>query len=159
MIINNLKRAGALLIVLAALFAGNVYAVNVVRVMTVAEMDPASLITVYYSKPAAQAQVVEVHNRSAAPLTFNYRMGGIQNRVIQHSHRQILVIPRYVVPRYTRDEQESMVWINTISIAWPYRHLAGGWDVRALQRELERLGIKVKPKPPATPKPASRVSS
>lgn len=32
--------------------------------------------------------------------------------------------------------------------------LATGWDIRALQIELERLGIKVKPKP-AAPKPRS----
>lgn len=46
----------------------------------------------------------------------------------------------------------SMYGHERVRITLPDRILLSSWDVRALERELERLGIKVKPKP-APPKP------
>ncbi len=40
-----------------------------------------------------------------------------------------------------------------IRITAPMEFYLSSWDVKALERELERLGIKVKPKPVPRPKP------
>lgn len=40
-----------------------------------------------------------------------------------------------------------------IRITVPMEFYLSSWDVKALERELERLGIKVKPKPVPRPKP------
>ena len=44
-----------------------------------------------------------------------------------------------------------------IRVTLPQQYFLSSWDVRALERELERLGIKIKPKP-APPKPTVTLS-
>lgn len=44
------------------------------------------------------------------------------------------------------------IYLQEIRITLPHSASNGGWDVRSLERELERLGVKVKPKP-SLPKP------
>ncbi len=74
----------------------------------------------------------------------------------RHMTLQVLIpgqIPVYRQKKFSRElwQQRSMpLWLSI-----QRERLANGWDVRALQRELERLGIKVKPKPVA-PKPGTR---
>lgn len=46
---------------------------------------------------------------------------------------------------------------SRVRIRVPVRYYLSSWDVKALERELERLGVKVKPKP-APPKPALTIS-
>jgi len=46
---------------------------------------------------------------------------------------------------------------NRIRITVPVRYYLSSWDVKALELELERLGVKVKPRP-VPPKPAGLIS-
>ena len=60
---------------------------------------------------------------------------------------------------YTRPsagEQQRRFFLQEVRITLPYSAAASGWDVRSLERELERLGIKVKPKPSA-PRPPQQL--
>lgn len=60
--------------------------------------------------------------------------------------------PRHRVGNYFPEFYRSRVWVRV-----PVRYYLSSWDVKALERELERLGVKVKPKP-APPKPVSIIS-
>jgi hypothetical protein len=44
-----------------------------------------------------------------------------------------------------------------VRVTVPRKMLASTWDVNSLQKELERLGIKVKPRPTA-PKPSGQLA-
>jgi len=46
---------------------------------------------------------------------------------------------------------------SRIRITVPVRYYLSSWDVKALELELERLGVKVKPRP-VPPKPAGLIS-
>ena len=49
------------------------------------------------------------------------------------------------------------VWFEEVTLTIPRQYLSSSWDVLSLQKELERLGIKIKPKPSA-PKPTTQLS-
>lgn len=54
---------------------------------------------------------------------------------------------------WSRKGQLQRIFLQEVRITLPYSAANGGWDVRSLERELERLGVKVKPGP-TLPKPA-----
>lgn len=51
---------------------------------------------------------------------------------------------------------KSLQGNGRVRVTVPVRYYLSSWDVKALERELERLGIKVKPKP--VPKPGPVIS-
>lgn len=55
------------------------------------------------------------------------------------------------------DSARSTLWLEEVRVSVPLQHLTNAWDVRSLQKELERLGIKIKPKP-TSPKPTQSIS-
>ena len=57
----------------------------------------------------------------------------------------------------TRGQSQGF-FLQVIRITLPYSATAGGWDVKSLERELQRLGIKVKPKP-SIPRPTQQLRS
>ena len=54
--------------------------------------------------------------------------------------------------------QSQGFFLQEIRITLPIIATAGGWDVKSLERELQRLGIKVKPKP-SIPRPTQQLRS
>ena len=54
--------------------------------------------------------------------------------------------------------QSQGFFLQEIRITLPIIAAAGGWDVKSLERELQRLGIKVKPKP-SIPRPTQQLRS
>lgn len=73
-----------------------------------------------------------------------------QNHNYKHNHR------------HNNAAQLQKIFLQEIRITLPHSAAGGGWDVRSLERELERLGVKVKPKPtiqkPALPRPSTQLS-
>jgi len=78
----------------------------------------------------------------------------------QSGSKQLQLFPRQALPKL----RPKMLVVNRIStwvdspdgsgsgfgrlrITVPIRYYLASWDVKALERELERLGIKVKPRP------------
>ena len=49
--------------------------------------------------------------------------------------------------RHESKAQLQKIFLQEIRITLPHSAAGGGWDVRSLERELERLGVKIKPKP------------
>ena len=62
-----------------------------------------------------------------------------------------------VVDRLTTYWINSPLGAGKIRVTMPVRYYLASWDVEALERELERLGVKVKPKP-APPKPTTVIT-
>lgn len=66
----------------------------------------------------------------------------------QAKHDQVIVVERlatyWIKPAYGAGK---------IRVTVPMTFYLTSWDVRALERELERLGVKVKPKPSIKPAP------
>jgi len=58
-----------------------------------------------------------------------------------------------VVRRHSTYWVEPVRGQGRIRITVPIEFYLSSWDVKALERELERLGIKVRPKPVPKPKP------
>jgi len=60
--------------------------------------------------------------------------------------------------RYGDVARLQTIFLQEIRITLPHSAAGGSWDVRSLERELERLGVKVKPKPsvskPSLPGPS-----
>lgn len=71
---------------------------------------------------------------------------------IQISEAQVKIIGHRLVSDWSPGQLQPAFWLEEVHVTFPRLYIAGSWDVQALQRELERLGIKIKPKP-ATPKP------
>lgn len=79
-----------------------------------------------------------------------------QLRVYWHGNTLVLVRQSHLASHDILLPNGRMLKVfEEISITLPYHRFSMGWDVRALERELERLGVKVKPKPgSAKPLPA-----
>jgi hypothetical protein len=120
------------------------------------------------ASPALQARVQaalqrEVHAIKAA---FQHRHSVHVSRVRLHADRLELVGHRMVrsaVPRASHSDTPGVhnsavrVWLEEVTLTIPRHYLTSAWDVVSLEKELERLGIKIKPKPTA-PKPTSAIS-
>lgn len=68
-----------------------------------------------------------------------------------------LVVVGHRLVHQADDRAGTSMWLEQVRITVPRQHLANTWDVHSLQKELERLGIKVKPKP-QVPRPAPQIS-
>ncbi len=64
-----------------------------------------------------------------------------------------LVVTGHRLVRRQNEGAPASMWLEQVRVTVPRQHTATAWDVNALQKELERLGIKIKPKP-AAPKPS-----
>lgn len=83
--------------------------------------------------------------------------GSIQvNRILLQRDHLVLLGHRLVSQGIDR-RGHVPVWLEEVRVTVPRQYIANSWDVLSLQRELERLGIKVKPKPP-TSKPVQQLS-
>ena len=74
---------------------------------------------------------------------------------ISWSPEQVVVIGHRLVRQQTGPH--ASMWLEEVRVTVPRDHLATNVDVNALQRELERLGIKLKPKP-AAPRPTGQIA-
>ena len=83
----------------------------------------------------------------------DYRGQPIKLKQIQVSKKQVKIIGHRLITDQGPGRLQPAFWLEEIRVTFPRHYIAGSWDVQALQRELERLGIKVKPKP-AEPKPS-----
>lgn len=83
----------------------------------------------------------------------HYRGQPIQLKRIQVSEEQVKIIGHRLISDWIPGQLQPAFWLEEIRVTFPRHYIAGSWDVQALQRELERLGIKIKPKP-AEPKPS-----
>lgn len=94
-----------------------------------------------------EMQAVKVAVQRRHSLTIS-RISWSPQRVVVIGHRLI----------QQRDHgQGSAMWLEEVRVTVPRTQLANSWDVGSLQKELERLGIKVKPRPQA-PKPTQQIS-
>ncbi len=88
---------------------------------------------------------------------FAHEPGGSSIHVIQYSGTNI----RVSLPQESTATGNQLLVVDKLATYWvtppygsgriritvPVRYYLTSWDVQALERELERLGIKVKPKP------------
>ncbi len=144
MSINFHRIAGLALAALLSLLALNAQAANSVSVLTITETLPAptrALLSNFDRVPWIQ---------SHQSLLVRHYGSGHRPELVRHRYQRAMTV------RGIDHRGVMRVWVNSVTITVP-GYVAGGWDVRALQRELERLGVKVKPKP-VTPKPGPQVS-
>ncbi len=66
---------------------------------------------------------------------------------IQSRGAQLVLVGHRLVSQGVNSKGVIPVWLEEVRLTLPGDFLANSWDVLSLQRELERLGIKVKPKP------------
>lgn len=86
-----------------------------------------------------------------------------RNVLIEQRAGQVTLIGRRAFQmRLHNSGHLQKVYVQEFRITLPRSAASGGWDVRSLERELERLGVKVKPKPsspkPTLPKPTMQLS-
>lgn len=98
------------------------------------------------NKLAAQAIKVGHHHNQSLKL-----------KRIQLHGDQVVVIGQRLVSQLAYNQMQPSFWLQEVRVTFPRHYLANSWDVLSLQRELERLGIKIKPKP-ASPKPTQQLS-
>ena len=82
----------------------------------------------------------------------HHRGQSIQLKRIQVSEDQVKIVGHRLISDWIPGHLQPAFWLEEVRVTFPRHYIAGSWDVQALQRELERLGIKIKPKP-AAPKP------
>jgi len=80
----------------------------------------------------------------------------ISEVVVEHYMGKLIVTGwRDVQLKVQSPGRRQSIFLQEVRITMPATAANGGWDVRALERELERLGVKRKPKPTQKP-PQSR---
>ena len=82
----------------------------------------------------------------------HHRGQSIQLKRIQVSEDEVKIVGHRLISDWIPGHLQPAFWFEEVRVTFPRHYIAGSWDVQALQRELERLGIKIKPKP-AAPKP------
>lgn len=66
---------------------------------------------------------------------------------IQVRGARLVLVGHRLVSQGVNSKGVIPVWLEEVRLTIPGEIVANSWDVLSLQRELERLGIKVKPKP------------
>lgn len=133
----------------------NWYSANTIDVRYIGakrvEVKTLSLVTQINPRPVAFAhrhKSIGTHDRGqlVGNVVIEHRAGGV---TVTGWHARLV------------DAHGSGQWqrvlLQEVRITLPYSAATGGWDVRSLERELERLGVKVKPKPTA-PRPTPQLS-
>ena len=87
----------------------------------------------------------------------NHHGRTLQLKGVHLRGEQVVVIGQRLVSRWTHQHRQPSVWVQEVRMTFPRHYLTNSWDVNSLERELERLGIKVKPKP-SGPKPTQQLS-
>lgn len=87
----------------------------------------------------------------------NHTGQALQLKGIQLHGDQIVVIGQRLLSQWQLKSNQPSLWLQEVRVTFPRHYLANSWDVQSLQRELERLGIKIKPKP-VGPKPTQQLS-
>lgn len=87
----------------------------------------------------------------------NHHGQALQLKEIHLRGDRVVVVGQRVVSPWAHKQRQPSFWLQEIRVTFPRHYLANSWDVQSLQRELERLGIKIKPKP-AEPKPTQQLS-
>lgn len=114
------------------------------------------------ASPALQARVQAVLNGKVRALTvgFQHRHAVQVSRIRLHPNKLELVGHRMVQSSVSAKNDSAAqtptvrVWFEEVTLTIPRQYLSGSWDVLSLEKELERLGINIKPKPTA-PKPTA----
>jgi hypothetical protein len=118
------------------------------------EVKTLSLITQMNLRPVAFSQQYTL----TTPAATHDRRQVVSNVVIEHRVGGVTVTGWHarLIDSYGGGQQQRVL-LQEVRITLPYSAASGGWDVRSLERELERLGVKVKPKPTA-PRPTPQLS-
>jgi len=101
---------------------------------------------------AGEIQIVRIaidSHRYAPVAHRNRSTGHIDLQLVSRSGGVVLIGRRLV--RVQHDDGAQTLF-EEISVRVPHPRFSMGWDVKALERELERLGVKVKP-PAGVPAP------
>jgi hypothetical protein len=128
---------------------------------------------VAHQRPAVERSVViqrvevpaDQHLQLLRHLALQQEVQAVKAAVQQHSMKisriswspeQVVVVGHRLVQQREQGRRPSM-WLEQVRVTVPRKMLASTWDVNSLQKELERLGIKVKPRPTA-PKPSGQLA-
>ena len=120
------------------------------------------------ARPALQAHVQAALQQQvlAVEAAFQQRHSVYVSRIRLHADRLALVRHRMVHSAVFGGNLSDSpgphnsgvrVWLEEITLTIPRHYFTSAWDVLSLEKELERLGIKIKPKP-TTPKPTNGIS-
>jgi len=99
---------------------------------------------------SVSADVLPGAAESGAITWQKYGFGAVR---VAYSKQVPEDVPVVVVRRHKTYWVKPVHGQGRIRITVPVEFYLSSWDVKALERELERLGIKVKPKPVPRPKP------
>jgi len=89
---------------------------------------------------------VSTGSPSHAELPDSVHLAGMQLMLV-NGELKVVMTARHVMPIGAGTD----ALVREVRISVPGELLLSGWDVKALQRELERLGVRTKPRPAATP--------
>lgn len=79
------------------------------------------------------------------------RVGYARHKLVPGKNPNVVVVNKVATYWVSQPHRHGRIRITV-----PVRYYLSSWDVQALERELERLGIKVKPRPmPPKPGPVS----
>ncbi len=113
-----------------------------------------ALLTCVSTGASADLLVRSGHWQHVAPgVVVSGHQGGLI-RVGYSKHAPESIDPHVIVVR-----RHATYWLKSaygqgrVRVTVPVEYYLSSWDVKALERELERLGIKVKPRPVPKPKP------
>lgn len=145
----------------------------IILVTLVAGFDMAIAETIIEDATPQQISVDDVHSiemRSVEIPAFvasrlaaqnvkvgHHDVGVLQVKTIQLRGDHVVVVGQRLVSKWVKQQRSPSLWLQEVRVTFPRVHLANSWDVQALQRELERLGIKIKPKP-SVPRPTPQLS-
>ena len=113
-----------------------------------------ALLTCVSTNASADLLIKSTHWQHSVPgvVVTNHQAGlmrvGYSKRAPENVDSHVIVVRRH-----------ATYWIKSaygqgrVRITVPVEFYLSSWDVKALERELERLGIKVRPKPVPRPKP------
>ena len=150
-------------VVLSLLTLPGIVAADSLQLRQSLNSSPFSMVTVKQvelsGNTTLQARVrMALHlDMRAVKVGFGQHQSVQVSQIRLHADKLELVGHRLRSTVSRHSAQPLKVWFEEVTLTIPRQYLSGSWDVNSLQRELERLGVKIKPKPTA-PKPTTQFS-